>query len=450
MGKNTDKLRQRALTVFNQAIAAADPYNSVKKAIHVAENHIDLFLDSEHPNKKRSGRWNQIHVIAAGKAANKMVQAAIDVIPEHRMAGKPLIVSHDEQAKPDNVNYIQASHPVPDENSVIAARQVVDHFKRAQQGELILFLLSGGGSSLLCYPVEPLNLIEKQQVNRLLLASGATINQVNCVRKHLSQIKGGRLAEFSVPADLHSLIMSDVVGDDLSSIASGPTVADDSCFSDALEILKEKRIWDEISEKVKDFLLQGCQGLVKETPYSRNPVFSKTSYALVGSNRISLEKAVNAVKKQGFNVVVYDPELTGEAKQQAEKILLFAKQKLTKNGEKLAILSGGETTVTLTGSGKGGRNQEMALAFSIAANKMGFDADWVFLSGGTDGRDGPTDAAGGLVDSGTYQRLKKARVNPENRLKNNDSYSALKRSDDLVLTGATGTNVADIQILLIQ
>jgi hydroxypyruvate reductase len=272
----------------------------------------------------------------------------------------------------------------------------------------------------------------------LLLASGASINQINCVRKHLSQLKGGQLAAHAAPADLHALILSDVLGDELSVIASGPTVPDSTTFADAITILKEKDIWSKVSFNIQILLEKGVAGEIKETPKASAPCFNKTSHTLIGSTAISSKAITQAAKQQGYETNIFSQQLSGEARDVAEQLVLHA-MSIIENGltQPTAILAGGETTVTLNGTGSGGRNQEMALAFAIAANKHNLKGKWTFLSGGTDGLDGPTDAAGGIVDPGTLGRIKKSRANPENRLNNNDSYSALKKSHDL-------------QVLLIQ
>jgi len=247
---------------------------------------------------------------------------------------------------------------------------------------------------------------------------------------------------------LHALILSDVLGDDLSSIASGPTVADATTYADAINILKAKGVWDQVPVNVRQHLEQGKLGNIKETPKPGDDVFKNTGHTMIGSNAISVNAMLQAAKNLGYETKLYSDHLCGEARAEAEKLVIHAKA-LTVS-QPIALLAGGETTVTLKGDGRGGRNQEMALAFAIAAEKYDLTGNWTFLSGGTDGRDGPTDAAGGIVDRNTTKRMTQAGVNPIALLENNDSYTALKASDDLVNTGATGTNVADLQILLIQ
>jgi hydroxypyruvate reductase len=426
-------LRQDALSIFQAGIAAADPYQAVKH-----------YLAPE-----LLGSCSKVHLIAFGKAACAMAQAAKEIIPAKMLADRGIAVTNYENVtRIDNVDVIGAAHPLPDANGFKAAQIIADRVRNAQQNELVLVLVSGGGSALITYPAGRLTLQEKIVTTDLLLASGATINQINCVRKHLSQLKGGGLARMAAPAHLHALILSDVLGDDLSSIASGPTVADETTYADGIEVLKAKGVWEQVPANVRQHLEQGKLGNIAETPKPGDDIFKNTGHALIGSNTISVNAMLQAAQKLGYKTKLYSDNLCGEAREEAEKLVIQAKA-LTIN-KPTALLAGGETTVTLKGHGRGGRNQEMALAFAIAAQQHGLTGNWTFLSGGTDGLDGPTDAAGGIVDPNTIKRITQAGVNPIELLENNDSYTALKTSDDLVITGATGTNVADLQILLIQ
>ena len=391
-------------------------------------------------------------MIAFGKAACNMAKAARDIIPESLLAGDGIIITNYENAaQVPGFKVIGAGHPIPDEAGLQGARLIADRITNAQSGELALVLISGGGSALLPYPRPPISLEEKAQTTALLLACGATINQVNCVRKHLSMIKGGGLARLSAPADLHALILSDVLGDDLSAIASGPTVPDDTRFDDAIAILREKGIWESIPDSVKYVLQQGTTGNIPETPKTGDELFNNTGHTLIGSNTISLNAVVKAASQLDYDVRVYSEHLSGEAKDEAFKLASYAKSLLDGGlNRPTALLAGGETTVTLTGQGRGGRNQEMGLAFAMAAERLELHGNWVFLSGGTDGRDGPTDAAGALIDPQSPARMRAAGIDPSARLQDNDSYQALQTSNDLLITGATGTNVADLQVLLLQ
>ncbi len=438
-------MRQDALSIFQAGIAAADPYQAVKR--HLAP---ELF-----------GSYSKVHLIAFGKAACAMAQAAQEVIPAGKLADRGIAVTnHENVIRVDNVDVIGAAHPLPDEAGLNGALIIADRVQNAQENELVLVLVSGGGSALIPYPAGQITLQEKMATTDLLLASGADINQINCVRKHLSQLKGGGLARMAAPAHVHALILSDVLGDDLSAIASGPTVADNTTYADAIEVFKAKGIWDRVPANVRQHLEQGRLGHITETPKPGDDIFKNTGHTLIGSNTISVNAMFEAAQNLGYEAKLYSNHLCGEARTVGATLVaqcvegrlpkVGALGEVSRQNKPLALLAGGETTVTLKGNGRGGRNQEMALAFAIAAEQQGLTGDWVFLSGGTDGRDGPTDAAGGIVDPYTIKRMSQAGINPTELLENNDSYTALKSSDDLVIIGATGTNVADLQIALLR
>lgn len=441
-------LREFAFQIFKSGIVAADPYQAIQRFLQVHNDR--LTITTNEPGQIHTGAWRKIHVIAFGKAACPMIKASVDCLPPNLLGRTIAVTNYDNVTPIEGVAVIGASHPLPDKSGFNAAKLCAETARNATEDELVLVLVSGGGSALIPYPVEPVTLPEKIRTTELLLASGANINQVNCVRKHLSQLKGGGLARLAAPAHLHSLILSDVIGDDLSAIASGPTVPDETTFDEAIEILKAKAIWHKVPSSVRRYLEDGQQGKTQETPKHGDACFTHTNHTLIGSNRTSVDTAIKTANELGFEASLYSDNLCGEAGKAARKLVLFAKEQIGKTDKPFAIIAGGETTVTVKGSGKGGRNQEIALAFAIYAQEQKLPCNWVFLSGGTDGRDGPTDAAGAIVDSGTVQRIINAGMNPSVLLANNDSYTALKASADLLITGATGTNVADLQILLIQ
>lgn len=416
-------LRENAKQIFQAAIAAANPYEAVKA--HFA-------IDTQ---------FSKVHLIAFGKAACAMAAAAQELIPKNLLGDALAVTNYENMVYVPNIEVLGASHPLPDLAGFHAAQKIATIAKNAQTGELVLVLISGGGSALVPCPANAISLEEKIATTNLLLSCGATIHEINCVRKHLSQLKGGRLAQLISPAKCHALILSDVLDDDLSIIASGATVADNTTFVDAIHILKNKNIWQSVPKSVQVHLEKAdC-----ETPKSLENVQND----LIGGNATSVQAAIETSEKLGFSVTRYDYPLCGEAREVAERFVLNIKKMALEN-EKMAFITGGETTVTLRGNGKGGRNQEMALAFAIAAQKFGLEHKWLFLSGGTDGIDGVTNAAGGIVDNGTLSRMKNVGINPEQFLENHDSFHALQSANDLLITGATGTNVADVQILLIQ
>ncbi|WP_340123279.1 glycerate kinase [Methylobacter svalbardensis] len=438
-------IRQDAISIFQAGITAADPYQAVKR-----------YLAPE-----LLGNYSKIHLIAFGKAACAMAKAAQEIIPDGMMAGRGIAVTNYENVTSiDNIDVFGAGHPLPDAAGLNAAQLIADRVRNAKANELVLVLVSGGGSALIPYPAGQITLAEKIAATDLLLTSGATINQINRVRKHLSRLKGGGLARMAAPVHLHALILSDVLGDDLSSIASGPTVADNTTYADAIEVFKTQGVWEQVPINVRQHLEQGKLGNIEETPKPGDDVFKNTGHTLIGSNSISVNAMLHAAQNLGYKTKLYSDHLCGEARTVGATLVAQCVEgrlqkagalgEITLQNQPMALLAGGETTVTLKGNGRGGRNQEMALAFALAAEQQGLTGNWTFLSGGTDGRDGPTDAAGGIVDRNTIKRMVQAGVNPIELLENNDSYTALKASGDLVNTGATGTNVADLQILLIQ
>ena len=294
-------------------------------------------------------------------------------------------------------------------------------------------------------PTPPLSLTDKQEVTQLLLMNGADIHEINTVRKHMSDIKGGGLVRLANPTGFQSLILSDVPNDDLGTIASGITTGDSTTFAEAITILHKKRIWQEIPACVRSHMEQGCSGLIEETLTPDDPIFSNAFNAIIANNRTSLNAVLRHGKSTGYNVSIVSKMLVGEARVVPQEFALT----LEKPGKPpTAYIAGGETTVDVRGSGSGGRNQELALAFALACQSKLIPNYWVFLSGSTDGTDGPTDAAGGLIDSDTITRMRLAGCDPSALLANNDSYNALRQANDLLLTGPTGTNVADLQILL--
>jgi hydroxypyruvate reductase len=378
-----------------------------------------------------------------------MAAAAAAAVPVAlRPAAGVAVTHHAAVREVEGFRVLGAGHPLPDEGGVEAARAVAAIAQAAGDGDLLLVLISGGGSALLPAPAPGVALNEKIAVTDLLLKSGADIHELNIVRKHLSILKGGGLARMAAPAELHALVLSDVIDDDLSTIASGPTVPDPSTFADALAVLSRRGLLDRAPESVRRRLFDGAAGKVPETPKPSDPCFAGSAATLIGGNRTSIDAVRRRAEELGWSAALLGRPLAGEARRQAEPLLLAAVDARGRQAGRLALVAGGETTVTVRGGGRGGRNQELALAFALGAERRELPGDWVFLSGGTDGRDGPTDAAGGLVDRGTIERIERRGLSAQGCLDDNDSYEALAASGDLVRTGPTGTNVADLQIFL--
>ncbi|MBI4583977.1 MAG: DUF4147 domain-containing protein [Planctomycetes bacterium] len=446
-------LRRLALDIFQAGVQAADPCLATRRALWVQGGRLEILLEPLlNPARVRAGPWKKVHALAFGKAACAMAAAVEELLPEGLFPGPGLAVTTHENARQlRRFRVLGAGHPLPDENGVAGAQAIAAAAGQARHDELVLVLISGGGSALLPAPAEDLALDDKIAATRLLLKAGADIGELNTVRKHLSALKGGGLARAAAPAYLHALILSDVIGDDLSTIASGPTVPDPTTFAEAMEVLQRRGVWNRVPAAVRARLDKGLHGLIPETPKPGDPIFEKTGYTLVGSNRLSLEAARIHAGASDRLARVCDEALCGEARLEAQRFAGIAREEIRKaGGQPLALIAGGETTVVVKGKGSGGRNQELALAFALAAETAGLPRRWALLSGGTDGRDGPTDAAGGLVDPWTLPRLRAQGLDPARLLDDNDSYRALSASDDLVKTGPTGTNVADLQIFLCE
>ncbi len=449
------ELRTHAQDIYLAGVKAADPAEAVRRALRIKGNQISILTSpGDAVSDIRSGGWKAVHPIAIGKAAKAMAVAVAELLPEALFQGGGIIVTNHENAASGEAvpgfELIGAGHPLPDDEGLRGAQRVMEIAGRSGDGELVLVLVSGGASALLPAPAPPITLAEKIATTDLLLGCGADIVEMNTVRKHLSALKGGGLARMASPAALHALILSDVIGDDLSAIASGPTVPDATSFADAIAILEDGGVWAKVPESVRQRLTDGREGRIEETPKPGDAIFQLTGSSLIGSNGMSLSAAEVTAQRLGFETRIVSDALCGEAQDAAEFLLNTALSIKSRSDRPLALLAGGETTVTLRGDGRGGRNQELALAFAMKAADRGLSGSWSFLSGGTDGRDGPTDAAGGLVDPISLQRLASAGGNASALLANNDSYQALQLADDLLKPGATGTNVADLQVLLLE
>jgi glycerate 2-kinase len=413
-------LRATAIQLFGQAVRAADPALALDRQLAKAP----------FPAPQPGGR---VIVIAAGKAAVPMMRTALRHLDDPVAL---VVTNYENQTEIPGATVYGAGHPVPDQNGADAARAVIETLRGARACDQVIALISGGASALMPAPAEGLSLADKIAVNTLLLANGFGITEMNLVRQNLSQLKGGGLSRLAAPAPVTAYILSDVIGDDLRVIASGPTAAPIGGPEAARHVLQRGGIWDALPAAVQAHLARASSRPV-EVPAAANH--------LIGSNRHSLEAMVDAAR--GWHPRIVDDALTGDVAHAAAAIL--AAGRAAARGQPQCLIFGGETTVTLRGTGRGGRNQELALRVAMAMTAQGLDRPWVFLSGGTDGRDGPTEAAGGVVDAGSLARLRNAGADAEALLANNDSHAALAASGDLLMTGATGTNVADVQVLLL-
>jgi hydroxypyruvate reductase len=378
-----------------------------------------------------------------------MAQAVEEILGERIKAGV-INVKYGHALPLDIITLNEAGHPVPDEAGLKGTQEIVQLLEKSGENDLVLCLISGGGSALLPYPAEGITLDEKRQLTQILLDIGATIHEMNVLRKHVSRVKGGRLARLAYPATLVTLILSDVIGDDLDSIASGPTVPDRSTYADCLRILRRYSIQDKIPEAVHKHFEKGSQGIIEETPKAGDPAFIKTQNVIVASNSLAIQAARHKADELGYNSLVLSSSIEGETKDVALVHAAIA-QEILKTGEPVSkpacVISGGETTVTIRGQGKGGRNQEFVLAAAIAISGL---ENVVILSGGTDGTDGPTDAAGALADGTTVSRAASQGLDAREYLRNNDSYSFFHPLGELLKTGPTFTNVMDLRLVLVD
>ncbi len=432
--------KELALTIMEDAIRSADPYLAVKRAFKVDRNRLMVF-DKEFEIRGR------IYILALGKASCAMARAVLDALGE--LVEEGLVVTKYGYAgncpRIPNVGVIEAGHPVPDENSLLAGRLGVELAKKVGSDDILLVLISGGGSALFFLPEEGISLGDKIRTNELLLKSGARIAEINTVRKHISAVKGGKLTK-RVRGTVISLILSDVVGDPLEAIASGPTVKDPTTFEDAHRILNLYGVWGRLPESVRQHIERGLIGEVEETLKEDPP---NVHNFIVGSNSLACEAARRKAEELGYNAEILTTTLEGEAREIALAIGSIV-QEIAGYDRPIprpaVLIAGGEWTVTVGDeAGMGGPNQEFAL--SVARKIAGLNA--VVLAVDTDGTDGPTDAAGGIVDGETIERLKNAGIDIEEALRRHDSYRALERAGALLKTGPTGTNVNSMVIAVI-
>ncbi len=442
--------------IFKAGVARVDPRSMMTDRLKLHGNRLSVVTETQEIAIDLE-RFPRLLVIGGGKAGAKMAAGVEEVLGD-RIDGGLVAVRDPHEEKLERIETVIAGHPVPDDRSVEAARKIVALARSADERTLVITLISGGGSALLCYPFDEaghrLGLAEKQEVTRLLLASGATIHEVNCVRKHLSGVKGGRLAAAIYPAVSVNLILSDVVGDNLDAIASGLVAPDSTTYADALAIVGRYNMERRLPKTAFRLLKEGAMGKLPETPKPGDPLFRNVSNVLIGTNAQALLAASTKAAELGYHTRILSSQISGEAREVAKFYLGIGKdiRKRSLLAEPPAcIVAGGETTVSIRGTGKGGRNQEMALSFLCEMEKQPADTDGVyFLSAGTDGTDGPTDAAGAFASREIQSEAAAAGLTPEDFLNRNDSYRFFDPIGRLLKTGPTSTNVCDIQVLLVR
>jgi hydroxypyruvate reductase len=440
---NTRELREAAGKIFETAVRAVDPAEAVHR--HVKRDRTALRIGAEVLNLAAIRR---VVVVGLGKAGASMAGAMEEILGDRLLRG--VVVTKYGHVQPMRIIRLhEAGHPVPDESGIAGAQALLECVKDLTAEDLVVVLISGGGSALTPAPVAGVTLAEKQALTKALLACGADIREMNMLRKHISQIKGGQLARAAQPAQVRTLILSDIVGDPLDAIASGPTVPDPTTYADALGILDKYRIRAEIPASIRTHLEAGAAGQMPETPKPSDPLFARVKSLMVASNIQALQAAETEARRLGFTPMILSSFVEGETREVARMHAALALE-VRSSGNPMrppvCFITGGETTVTLKGKGKGGRNQEFALA---AALDIAGQSDVVVFSAGTDGTDGPTDAAGAIADGETVARARAQGLNPRAALEGNDAYPFFERLGDLVITGPTKTNVMDVRLVMV-
>ena len=420
--------RAAAQAIWRAAVAAGNVGPLVDRAL------ARLSVDATHPSRRH------LFVFGCGKASGAMAAALERTLGPRISEG--LVVVKDGYTVPTRwITLREAGHPVPDARGQAAAEAMVHRVRSAGADDLVVFLVSGGGSALTPAPVRPITLAEKQETTRLLLGAGATINELNAVRKHLSLFKGGQFARAAAPATLIALILSDVIDDPLDVIASGPTAPDPTTFADALTVLQHRGVADLVPRAVLARLEAGARGEIEETPKAGDPAFERVTNIVIGNNALVVDAAAAEAARLGYHADVLTRGLQGEARDVARDLVARARALPPHT----CLIAGGETTVRVQGKGKGGRCQEFALAAALELS----EADrLVALAAGTDGTDGPTDAAGAIVDATTVARGERGGRAARAALDDNDAYTFLAAAGDLLVTGPTNTNLLDVYVLL--
>ncbi|MBN2568778.1 MAG: glycerate kinase [Deltaproteobacteria bacterium] len=438
-----ETLRTDIRDIFDCGLDAANPREAIRRnvilrgdCLAVGERTYNLC------------EFEGIFIVGAGKASAAMAQALEEILGD-RIRGGEVITKYNYGLSLQNVSIHEAAHPVPDEAGIRGTERILNLLGKCGEKDIVFCLISGGGSALMPLPAGGLSLADKQGTTQELLKCGATIHEINTIRKHISGIKGGRLARAAYPATLVTLVLSDVIGDNLDVIASGPTVPDRSSFEHSLRILEKYDIIKKVPSMVIDYLMRGKEGREPETPKDGDPVFDRAYAIITGSSRLSINAARDRALELGYNTLILSSYVEGETREVARVHAAIIKEIIaTGNPAKrpACIISGGETTVTIKGDGIGGRNMEFVLAAAIEMDDMKGVA---LLSGGTDGTDGPTDSAGAIADGTTIKRAEKMGHNAEQYLERNDSYNFFKAIGDLLMTGPTMTNVMDLRIILV-
>lgn len=438
LAKDAECLRSDLDRITQAALVAVAPETCLRRAVHIEGDQLHVareIFDLSHIQR--------IVVVGMGKASARMAATLEDLLGE-RISGGLVVTADGYDVVTRRIEIIEASHPVPDTRGQAASERIMDLVEEANERDLVIVLISGGGSALLPLPTPGITLSDLAVTNELLLRSGAKIQEINTVRKHLSQVKGGQLARHAFPAQVLALVLSDVPGDPLHAIASGPTVGDPTTFHQAEQILRQYHVWSDLPNSVRERIEAGTRGESPETPKPGDDVLQRVTTTIIGSGSDAAEASLVEAESLGYHTLLLTTTLEGEAREIGKLLASLAREEASRNRPlpyPALIMAAGETTVTVKGEGRGGRNQELALSAALGIEGI---PHVVIASLGTDGRDGPTDAAGGMVDGGTVGRMQEQGIDPQEYLDRNDSYIALEKAGDLILTGPTGTNVADL------
>lgn len=437
-------LRTSTLSIFRAALDAADPRVAIHRAMQRDGNRLRV-----QAREYDLARVRRVLVIGFGKASAAMAQAVEEILGD-RIARGAVTVKYGHTVPLQKIQLREAGHPLPDANSLRGTQAILDLLCDATPDDLIICLISGGGSALLELPAEGVSLDDLRATTDALLRSGATINGLNALRKHLSQVKGGQLARRAGGAQIISLILSDVIGSPPDTIASGPTAPDSTTFADALNVIEQRGVHAQLPASVVQHIERGARGEIPDTPKANDAVFARVQNIIIADNAMACDAAMRAAQSLGFNTLLLSTFVQGEAREVAKVLAAIAKEIAQTNrpvAKPACVIAGGETTVTVCGSGKGGRNQELALAAAIEITGM---ENVVVLSGGTDGTDGPTDAAGAIADGTTLIRASAQGLDARAFLSANDAYHFFQPLGDLIITGPTNTNVNDMMMVLVK
>lgn len=438
------RLKEDAFTILNAAIDSVKPDSLISNQIQRKGNTLRIKDDSVDLSE-----FENIYVVGAGKASAYMAQTLEGILGD-RIVGGAVVVKYDHGAPCQRVRIFEGGHPIIDENSLAGTEHLLELIQGAGENDLVFCLISGGGSALLEKLPAGITLPDLQTTFKLLLECGAAIEEINTVRKHLSMVKGGQLARAIAPATCITLIISDVIGDPVESIASGPTAADPTTFQDTWQVIEKYQLGNRLPQTVKSYLQKGVEGNVPETLKPGDPIFEKSKNIILGNNFLALQTAEQTAQDLGYHTLILTSQMQGEAREIGRAAAAMVAEVFA-SGHPLptpaCLIMGGETTVTIRGEGKGGRNQELTLAALLALKNIAHP--YVLVSCGTDGTDGPTDAAGGMITPEVWEKSRKLDLNPQDFLARNDSYHFLERTDALIKTGPTGTNVMDIIFALI-